>query len=67
MWEYKVSVIVPIYNVEKYLAQCLEQLAAQTLEGIEVLLINDGSPDHSQEIIDRYTQKYPQIFTSYTK
>ena len=55
--EYKVSVIVPVYKVEKYLAQCLDQLAAQTLTGIEVLLVNDGSPDNSQAIIDQYTEQ----------
>lgn len=55
----KVSVIVPIYNVEKYLDKCLNSLVHQTLEEIEILAINDGSPDESQKIIDRYMQEYP--------
>lgn len=55
----KVSVIVPIYNVEKYLDKCLDSLVHQTLQEIEILAINDGSPDHSQEIIDRYVREYP--------
>ncbi len=56
----KVSVIVPIYNVEKYLERCVESLVHQTLEEIEIILVNDGSPDHSQEIIDKYAAMYPQ-------
>lgn len=55
----KVTVIVPVYNVEKYLARCLDSLAQQTLPELEVLVVNDGSPDHSQEIIDRFAQEYP--------
>ena len=57
----KVSVIVPVYNVEKYLRKCLDSLVAQTLEDIEILVINDSSPDASQTIIDEYKEKYPQI------
>ena len=47
----KVSILVPIYNVEKYLRECLESLIAQTLEDIEIICINDGSTDSSPEII----------------
>lgn len=57
----KVSVIVPVYNVEKYLEKSLESLANQTLKDIEIIVVNDGSPDNSQEIIDKYVQKYPTI------
>jgi len=46
----KVSVIVPIYNVEKYLRRCLESLVNQTLRDIEIILVDDGSPDNSSEI-----------------
>ena len=49
----KVSVLVPIYNVERYLGQCLASAAAQTLTDIEVLCINDGSTDSSRAIIER--------------
>ena len=48
----KVTVIIPIYNVEKWLRKCLNSAVAQTLKDIEVLAINDGSPDLSQEIVD---------------
>lgn len=47
----KISVIVPVYNIEQYIGECLESLACQTYENYEVLVINDGSPDHSEEVI----------------
>lgn len=50
----KVSVIVPVYNVEKYLAQCIDSILAQTLEEIEVICVDDGSTDGSGEILDQY-------------
>ncbi len=53
----KVSVIVPIYNVEKYLRQCLDSLINQTLQDIEILLIDDGSTDSSGKIADEYVKK----------
>lgn len=62
-----ISVIVPVYNVEKYLERCLDTLANQTIDSIEILVINDGSPDNSQEIIDRYCEEYPDRFKSYIK
>lgn len=54
----KVSVIVPVYNVYDYLDRCLKSLVNQTLKDIEIIVVNDGSPDNSQEIIDKYTKKY---------
>ena len=53
----KVSVIVPIYGVEKYLAEALDSLMAQTLDDIEFLLIDDGSKDNCASIIDEYAKK----------
>ena len=57
----KVSIIVPIYNVEKYLERCLMSLVSQTYTDIEILLINDGSTDHSGEICRNFADHYPQI------
>ena len=50
----KVSVIVPVYNVEKYLAKCLDSLVNQDFSDYEIIIINDGSKDNSKEIIDKY-------------
>lgn len=63
----KVSVIVPVYNVEQYLTKCLDSLVNQTLEEIEILVVNDGSPDHSQVIIDDYAARYPNKIRSFIK
>lgn len=57
----KVSIIVPIYNVEDYLEKCLDSLTGQTLEGIEILAVNDGSTDGSLKILERYANKYSNI------
>jgi len=57
----KVSVIVPVYNVEAYLEKCLDSLVNQTLKDIEIIVVNDGSPDNSKEIINKYAKKYKQI------
>lgn len=54
----KVSVIVPVYNTSKYLSKCLDSLVNQTLEDIEIIVINDNSPDDSKEIINEYKNKY---------
>lgn len=62
----KVSVIVPVYNVEKYIKKCLDSLVNQTLDGVEIIVINDGSPDNSQMIIDEYVKKYKNV-KSYIK
>ena len=51
----KISVIIPVYNVEKYLSKCLDSVVNQTLKDIEIIVVNDGSPDNSQKIIDKYT------------
>lgn len=57
----KLSVLVPIYNVEKYLDECLASLVNQTLKDIEIICINDGSTDGSTKIIQRYAKKYPNF------
>lgn len=57
----KISVIVPVYNTEKYLSKCLDSLVNQTLNEIEIIVVNDGSQDDSQKIIDEYSSKFTQI------
>lgn len=56
-----VTVIVPVYNVELYLEKCLESLVSQRVNFDEIILINDGSADHSKEICIRYCEKYSDI------
>lgn len=57
----KVSVIIPIYKVEKYLSRCIESVVNQTLEDIEIVLVDDGSPDSCPEICDNYAKKDSRI------
>ncbi len=57
----KVSIVVPIYNVEKYLSKCLESLINQSFKDIEILAISDGSPDNSVKIIKEYEKKDNRI------
>lgn len=59
----KVSVILPVYNVGPYLEEALDLLCHQTLHDIEIIAINDGSTDHSEDILKRYQEQYP--FVSY--
>ncbi len=58
---YKVSVIVPVYNTEKYLSGCVETLIGQTYRDLEIILVNDGSSDKSGEICDRLASKDARI------
>lgn len=57
----KVSVILPVYNVAPYLEDALESVLKQSLKEIEVIAVNDGSTDHSEEIIKRYQQQDSRI------
>lgn len=57
----KVSVLVPIYNVEKFLVECLDSLVGQTLEEIEIICINDGSTDGSLEIVKKYAKNDKRV------
>ena len=57
----KVSVIVPVYNTEKYLRRCLDSLVNQTLEDIEIIIIEDNSPDNSNKILNEYKEKFSTI------
>ncbi len=57
----KFSIIVPVYNVEDYLASCLDSIIDQTYEDFEVIVVNDGTKDNSQDIIDEYVKKDKRI------
>lgn len=62
----KVSIIVPVYNAEKFIKRCVESILNQTYKNIEIILINDGSNDNSLKIINYYDEKYDNIY-SYTQ
>ena len=57
----KFSVIVPVYNTEKYLSNCLDSILSQTYKDFELIIVNDGSKDNSQEIIDKYVKKDKRV------
>ena len=61
----KISIIVPVYNVEEYIDRCLASLVNQSLEDDEIIIVNDGSPDNSQSIIDKYVKKNPKKIKSF--
>ena len=56
------TIIVPAYNVEKYLEQCLDSLVNQTIIAHKVIVVNDGSTDSTAEIAMEYQEKYPDTF-----
>jgi len=55
----KISVIIPVYNGEKYVAQCLENMICQTYKNLEIIVINDGSTDSSGKIAEKYAENFP--------
>ncbi|WP_250255291.1 glycosyltransferase family 2 protein [Chryseobacterium sp. Marseille-Q3244] len=63
----RISIIVPVYNVENYLAKCLDSLVNQTHQNIEILVVDDGSKDRSGEIIKGYGDKYSDKIKTFTK
>ncbi len=62
----KVSVIIPVYNVEKYLRRCLNSVLAQTYDDYEIICVNDKSPDNSDRILAQYARKFPDKIKVYT-
>ena len=65
--EPKITVIVPVYNVEKYLPECLDSLVGQTYKNLQVLVVNDGSTDSSPQIIEDYVRRFPDRFAQMNK
>ena len=57
----KISVIIPAYNVEKYIEKCLESLKKQTLKNFEIIVIDDGSKDNTKEVVEQYIEKNKEI------
>lgn len=63
----KVSVVVPIYNVERYLKECVDSILNQTLRDIEIILVDDGSPDGCGKIVDEYAKKDSRVVAVHQK
>ena len=61
---YKLSVIIPVYNVENYLRECLDSITNQTVKDIEIICVDDGSSDNSPEILKEYQKKIPESKSS---
>jgi len=62
-----VSIIIPVFNAEKYLVECLDSVLAQTYDNFEVIIINDGSTDKSRDIIDQYSKREEKIHSYHKK
>ena len=62
-----ISVIIPVYNVEKYLKKCLSSILKQTYKNFEIIVVDDGSTDKSGEIIESFKKKYPKKIKAYHK
>lgn len=56
-----ISIIVPIYKTESYLEQCINSILEQSIKDIEIILVNDGSPDNSAQICDYYEKKDSRV------
>ncbi|MCD7802994.1 MAG: glycosyltransferase [Clostridiales bacterium] len=63
----EISVIVPVYKVEPYLHRCVDSILNQTFQDFELILVDDGSPDHCPAICDEYAQKDSRILTIHVK
>ena len=61
MSDIKISAIMPVYNVEKYVGKCIESLLAQTMPDFELIAVDDGSPDNSGKICDEYAKKDSRV------
>ena len=56
-----ISIIIPAYNIENYIAKCLDSLLNQTYKNIEIIIVDDGSSDNTGKVIDDYVSKYKNI------
>lgn len=65
--KYRLSIVALVYNLEKYLPRCLDSLVNQTLDGIEILCVDDGSKDSAPQIIDDYANRYPDLVKAFHK
>lgn len=63
----EISVVVPVYKVERYLPLCMKSLLAQTYKNFEIILVDDGSPDQCPRICDEYEEKYSNIHVFHKK
>ena len=63
----KVTVIIPVYNSEKYISKCLDSILNQSYDDYEILIVNDGSKDNSKRIVDEYKGKYPEKIIFYNQ
>ena len=61
MSDFKVSVIVPVFNASRYIEMCLDSIRKQTLKGLEIICVDDGSTDGSREILNAYSCKYKNV------
>lgn len=63
----KISVIIPVYNIAKYLPRCLDSVIAQTYKNLEIILVDDGSTDNSRDVIEEYAKKDSRIVKIFKK
>ena len=56
----KVSIIMPCFNVAAYIRECMDSVLSQTLRDIEIIVVNDGSTDHSKEIVQKIVKQFPE-------
>ena len=62
MEKYKISIVVPVYNVEPYIDRCMQSLLSQSLKEVEIILVDDASPDKCPILCDEYASQYQNVF-----